>query len=248
MIPSHSRSQPIIIIIKIVVALAFFVFAWRTSRKSKSTLNRCFITSFIAWGTYTVLDNVVFIIAPINAFTFHLANVLWRFQMLMIFVYAFFYYSSAMIIRYGDNYFKEKKRVIVQIIVLLCAFIIIAIFTNVQVETSDKIQILPENLPPVGEFLVNEKFNASAAVFVIPFALFVVASIQLVKLTKDVDQDMKYRLIANMIGNILIPIGLIYFLIRSLAFDPGLTSSIVGQFIYFCSPFFIYYSQRSRKE
>jgi hypothetical protein len=234
--------------IKLFVACCFLFYAYKISKKSKTTLNRCFITSFIAWGIYNILDSLIFVIAPISAGLLITANILWRFQMLMIFIYTFFFYSSAMIIQKGDRIMKNKKRIIVQIGLLAIPYIVTAFLSFVEVVTLAGDKILPENLPPPDDtFRVNEHFGLIGSIlFVIPLIYFVIAARRLIVISQKVEiEELKRKIIANLIGNIMIPIGLLYFLARSFLFEPTLVTSIIGQFFFFISPFLIYYSQRS---
>mgnify|MGYP006296202211 CR=1 FL=1 len=242
----HSRSDPIVVSIKVFVALAFFYFAYRISRKSKTTLNRCFVSSFMAWGMYNILDTIVFVVAPINGTWFIIANVLWRLQLLMIFTYAYFFYNTASIVSKSGYQMFERSRFFPQVGLLVAIYIVIAIYSGVSIESVSGILIPKDQLPPSGEFRVNEGFDLHSILFAVPLGYFIIATFRLGQLVRKLEGEMKSRVIANLVGNLMIPVGLLYFLARSFLFEPVLITSIIGQLIFFISPFLIYYSQRPR--
>jgi hypothetical protein len=253
MIPLSQQSHPVLIIIKLFVSGSFFLYAYLVNKKSKSTLNKFFVGSFISWALYNFFDVITMFLAPLGILWFVIANITWRIQILLIMSYTFFVYNSSAIIKFGKDAFANKKRLYFQIALLLLSFIFISIFTRITIQTIDNIGnniIPPEDLPPNAEteFTVNEEFDLHASIFAVPFVFFIIGAVRLALVAKEVESPrMKRNIILNLLGNILIPIGLIYFLLRSFFWEPTLLNSIFGQGFFLLSPILIYRSQ-SKKE
>ncbi|MHA1718317.1 MAG: hypothetical protein ACTSXK_02210, partial [Promethearchaeota archaeon] len=78
----------------------------------------------------------------------------------------------------------------------------------------------------------------------IPFIYYIIATINLVKVIVNTENPMiKRKMLILVIGINLIPIGLLYFLFRSLFFQTySIWSSMIGQFFFLLSPILIFWS------
>ncbi|WP_457556924.1 hypothetical protein [Candidatus Harpocratesius sp.] len=247
-IPSHSRIHPVIVAVKFFVLVFYLFSAYKVYKKQNSTLNKCFATSFVAWAGFNFFDIIVLYIAPISYTAFIIAQIFWRIQLLMLFILTYFTYNTACIIQSSSYIMKEKKQLLLQISILTVSFIILAIFSNISIQNTSGAPLdLVTDLPPQEEFIVKDVFGVFAVIFIVPLSFYLIASFRLGIIAKSIkNKELKRKVIFTIIGNLLIPIGLIYFLIRDIFWDATILNTALGQVIFIFSPIFIFLSQRSK--
>ncbi len=244
----QDRNHPILILIKILVAGFFIYSALRTHKKSRSILNSCFASAFFAWALYNILDVIVLFISPLSYSAFITGQILWRLQTLMIFVYTFFIYNTASIIQSGEFVMKSKSRNLMQGGFLALGYVFIAIFASISIEESATDRVLNPltELPPTVSYTIRNGFGVNAIAFIIPIAFFLLASYHLIKVAQAFDGTaMKQRVYFTLLGNLMIPLGLVYFLLRGILVETTLFNSILGQVFFLLSPIFILIAQKS---
>ncbi|MCF2138814.1 MAG: hypothetical protein K9W44_02005 [Candidatus Lokiarchaeota archaeon] len=247
-IPFHSRIHPVIVAVKLFVLVFYLFSAYKVYKKQNSTLNKCFATSFVAWAGFNFFDIIVLYIAPLSYTAFIIAQVFWRIQLLMLFILTYFTYNTACIVQSSLYIMKEKKQLLLQISILAISYIILAIFSNISIQYASGAPLNPvTDLPPNDDFVVKDVFGVFAVIFVVPLSFYLIASFRLGTIAKSLkNKELKRKVIYTIIGNLLIPIGLIYFLIRDLIWEATILNTAIGQVVFVFSPIFIFLSQRSK--
>jgi hypothetical protein len=227
-----------LIIPKSIVAMLFFLSANRIYKK-EHLINRIFSWAFIIWGIYMVIDAFVFTFAPLNTTIFYICRVLWGIQLFCLLLYAILILNATKIIKWGEYILKNRRELLLEIILFFVLASGLIIFSPLQIADSNGTQINPELLPVNFAVYVKEGFTPiSMVISVTPFIVyFVCAGILFVIARKTEDVVAKRKMYLLIIGILMIPLGLIYFLLRSLFF-PIYTFpvSVLGQLFYMLAP------------
>ena len=236
-----------LIIPKMVVAIMFLFFAIKIHKQSDYFLNKVFFFAFISWGIYNTFDSVSFTFAPVSYTSFIICSILWSLQIILLNLYTGLIFSASTIITKGESKARNNKFLVIEISILLIATILMIIFAPLQIVDGNKILIDPKTLPPLPtvEFSTAEGFSIiSGIASAIPFIFYIVATINLISVIRKTEHgDLRNKMIGLVIGINLIPVGLLYFLIRGLFFQTyTVWNSMIGQFLFLISPILIFWA------
>ncbi|MHA1767977.1 MAG: hypothetical protein ACTSVK_17155 [Promethearchaeota archaeon] len=234
-----------LIIPKMIVAIMFLYFAFKIKHESDYLLNRIFFFTFLSWAIYNTFDSFSFTFAPASYISFLICSVLWALQKILLNTYSGLIFNASKIISKGELRFRKKKYHIIEITFLLISSVLMIIEAPLQILDENKNVIDPKTLPPIGTFSSTEGFSLiSGIASTIPFIYYIIATINLVKVIVNTENPMiKRKMLILVIGINLIPIGLLYFLFRSLFFQTySIWSSMIGQFFFLLSPILIFWS------
>ncbi|QEE18058.1 hypothetical protein DSAG12_03896 [Promethearchaeum syntrophicum] len=234
-----------LIIPKMFVAMMFLFFAFRIKRESNYLLNKIFFFAFLSWAIFSTFDSFSFTFAPASYTSFLICSVLWAIQKVMLNLYSGLVYNASNIITHGELRVKKKKYQFVEITLLLISTVLMIIEAPLQVLDENKDVIDPKTLPPSGVFTSAEGFSViSAIASAIPFIFYIIATVNLSKtIKKTEDRVSKKKMLGLVIGIDLIPIGLLYFMFKSLLFQTySLWTSMIGQIFLFVSPILIFWA------
>ncbi len=236
-----------LIIPKMIVAITFLYFAFKIKRQSNYLLNKIFFFAFLSWVIYNTFDSFSFTFAPASYTSFIICSALWALQKVMLNTYSGLIYNASNIISKGELRVRKKKHQIIEISILLISTVLMIIEAPLQILDGNKDVIDPHTLPPTGVFTSAEGFSLiSAIATVIPLVFYIIATVNLSKVIKKTeDRASKKKMVVLVIGINLIPIGLLYFLFRSLLFPIyTIWTSMIGQFCFLLSPLLIFWALR----
>lgn len=234
-----------LIIPKMIVAITFLYFAFKIKHQSDYLLNKMFFFAFLSWAIYNTFDSFSFTFAPASYISFIICSVLWALQKVMLNAYSGLIYNASNIITKSESRVRNKKYQIIEITLLLISTVLMIIEAPLQVLDENKDVIDPKTLPSLEFFTSAEGFSViSAIASVIPLIFYIIATVNLVKVIKKTeDLVSKKKMIVLVIGINLIPIGLLYFLFRSLFFQTySIWTSMIGQFFFLISPILIFWA------
>ena len=234
-----------LIIPKMIVAITFLYFAFKIKHQNDYLLNKIFFFAFLSWAIYNTFDSFSFTFAPASYTSFIICSVLWALQKVMLNTYSGLVYNASNIITYGELRVRKKKNQIIEITLLLISTVLMIIYAPLQVLDGNKNVIDPTTLPPTGVFSSAEGFSIiSGIATAIPFIFYIIATVNLSKVIKKTEDSVsKKKMFVLVIGIDLIPIGLLYFLFRSLFFQTySIWTSMIGQIFFLISPILVFWA------
>jgi hypothetical protein len=252
----------ILLFIKLPNALFSLAIAFKIKGMSKYILNHLFYIAFVCWSVYIGMDGVLYIIAPNNASTYVLANMM---RDLAIFMLAFIplcFIQASFIIKEGEEIATHVKKVRVVSTFIVSFVIAIIMVLNDTIVVKDltkpgKPIIDPSLLPPTGLFRVTfDSVSLQGQVssfFILAFVAWYVASVLLMFVQQSRESGLKKnRSRFIMLGMLMIPAGICYFVLLPYIYPPSQTTTLqpwfnlVGQLIWAMSPVLVYLGMRLR--
>lgn len=231
---------------KLLVAAAYLTFGTIIYRKRDYVLNKVFFAAFVSWAVYNGLDAFSNTFAASSVTWFRACSIMWTIQMFALYAYAFLIWQAARIIKESEWGLNNRLVVTVFVVFMVLAGVL-AWTAPLQVLDEAGTPIPPGDLPPAGAFQVTEVFNAwTVLLSLVPFVAYFLAAYHILGVLRKVDdRARKRRMIFILVGIMLVPLGALYFMFRSLFFPVySLGSSLVGQAFFLGAPVFIYLSQR----
>ena len=240
----------VLIVPKTIASILFLLVALKIySLNKKYALNRIFFITFLSFSLYLLLDIFVYLFAPYSQTMFDIANIIFKIQMLILAFYMYMLFLASLVIKQGTKILKNKWVWLIGVIVLIlgiliCTFKIIVVLD----ENNNILTGLPPEVP--GFKATNgtkEGYNSILALLIsgFPFLLVIYTIVLFIQLRNKlkIDDPSRKRMLYFIIGIILIPFGLLYFIIQgSVAFN-SYPAIIVGYVIWIISPFFLWESQ-----
>ena len=239
-----------LIIPKMIVAITFLYFAFKIKKQSDYLLNKILFFAFLSWAIFSTFDSFSFTFAPASYTSFIICSVLWALQKVMLNMYSGLIYNTSRIISHGELSVRKKKSHIVEITLLLISTVLMIIYAPLQILDENSKIIDPKTLPPTGVFSSAEGFSIIGGIATaIPFIFYIIATINLSKVIKKTeDRTSKKKMLVLVIGINLIPVGLLYFLLKNLFFQTySIWTSMIGQIFLLTSPVLISWALRKDK-
>ncbi len=239
----YDETRLITMFIKIFVASFFFFMSVRVKKKNpKYILNRFFSWAFISWGLYVLIDAFVYIILPLGETQWYIAQVLYGIEYDFLFSYAFLLLNAVKIIRGGSVVLRNKKQLFFELFFLVAFATLIIAVTRAGVLVGENL-IPPSELPLAqGAFTLTEGVVPMTLIgSAIPFLFYGYAVYLLIGVIKEAgDPETKRKMKLMVIGILLIPVGILYFVFRGMTSDEfSIGSSIIGQLFFISAPIFI---------
>ena len=240
----------LLIVPKTVASILFLLVALKIFHLNKKyALNRIFLITFLSFSVYLLLDIFVYIFAPYSQEMLNIANIIFKIQIFILAFYMYMLFLASLLIKYGTKILKFKWVWLIGVIILILAILICTF--KIIVVLDENGNIITE-LPPIvtGFKATNgtkEGYNSLLALLISAFPLLldiytIVLFIQIRNGLK-IDDPSRKLMLYFIIGIILIPFGLLYFILQgSVAFN-NYPSIIIGYVIWIISPFFLWKSQ-----
>ena len=239
----------LLIVPKTVASILFLIVALKIfSHNKKYALNRIFFITFLSFSLYLLLDIFVYIFAPYSQEMLIVANIIFKIQMFILAFYMYMLFLASLVIKYGIKKLKSKMVWFIGVIIFILAILICTFKIIVVLDENGNIIDLP---PTVSGFKATngtkDGYNPILALIISGFPLLldiytIVLFIQ-VKNKLEINDPARKRMLNFIIGIILIPFGLLYFILQgSVAFN-NYPSIIVGYVIWIISSFFLWKSQ-----
>ncbi len=247
----YDKYRAWLIPIKLIVAISFLVYGKKVRKKSDYVVNRLFFYGFLSFALYLILDSAFLILTPASQLWYNIANIVWVLSLLGLFLYTFFTYMAGRIINQGEHILRRKVEVLFLLGLFIIAGTLMGVYSEISVINSSGDVINSSNLPPTGNFRVIEKFSLLSTILaLIPFGFNFWTLIFLNGVRKKAkDEHTKKRMELLLWGLFMIPLGLLYFLLRSNFFPIyQFWDSIIGQIFFFIAPLLISKSQALKKE
>jgi hypothetical protein len=232
--------------VKLVVGIIFVIFSVQFRRK-EYILNQIFGWAFISWAAYMLIDSFVFAFAPLSPLIYYICRGLWVIQLFALVFYAFFIFNAVKVIKYGEWIFEKKKELFFEIGVTILVALLLAINSPLTILDANKHRVDPNTLPVDFPVSVSEGFTTLGMIIsIFPFVIYFISAYFMIRTAqKTEDPRAKGRMYLLLIGILMIPVGLIYFLLRGIFF-PIYTFpvSLVGQLFYMSVPFLVFLALR----
>jgi hypothetical protein len=257
--------QPAIDITRLIVVLAKIgdctlsaLIAIIIKRRSKYILNTLFSFALIGWAIYIGTDTILYQIAPISLLFFNIANMLRDIGMIGISIVPLCYIFAAFLIRDGEEitFHQKRKRLVLAFVVNFAIIMGVIMNDSIMVYQKNadgtKTLIDPATLPPTVPYSVNfdsvSLWGRIAFIFYLSYVAWYVAAIYLMFIVQKRESGVeKQRAIYIMIGILMIPSGIVYYvLLGTFKVPPDIYAilDILGHIIWMLSPIMIYLSLR----
>ncbi|MHA1371431.1 MAG: hypothetical protein ACTSWN_13260 [Promethearchaeota archaeon] len=240
--------------IKLMNCILSISIAFRIKKISKYSLNLMFFLAFTGWGIFIGLDGILFVIAPNSLFLYKIANILRDICLAMLGLTSLCFVLSSFVVKEGEVLALFTRRFRLVLAFFLNFFIVLGLILNDHIEIKDKMTgeiIDPSGLPPIIEFYVDFDQNIFAYIFYCTFVFwYVLAVVSIFHTQKQTTGISKLKVRWIMIGMIMIPAGIIYFVIIAFlktASGSVLGLMVIGQVIWACSPIFVLVGLRIRQ-
>jgi hypothetical protein len=258
-----------LLVIKLLIAMISFWLAIKIRRLSSYILNYLFYLAFLGWGVYISAEAILYIIAPFSAFTLAVANILLDISMIMISLIPLSFIQAAFMLKEGEEIaFHQKRKRLVAAFVVNFVIIIGVILNDSIIVTSGGKVLTGNQLPPTGKYMVSfdsrwltSGINSTtlpgfiAFIFYLTYVVWYVAGISIMTSVARAETNGKkrMRLILIIIGILLIPAGIVYFVLKPLLLlFENLSANIVlsddldfiGQVMWLLSPAVVYLGLR----
>ncbi|MHA1891423.1 MAG: hypothetical protein ACTSYS_10580 [Promethearchaeota archaeon] len=249
------------------VKLINFIFstliAVKIRKLSKYILNFLFFVAFISWGLFILTDGILFIIAPNGKELYYTANIIRDLDVFFITVTPLCLLLASFVIKEGEEiaFVKKKKRLMSLYIVNFIIIVLLIVMDRVLV-LEDGAILSPEQLPPSSSNFsvnfdslwlilgINKDTIEGFLAFIFYLSLcgwYFFAVFQLFYKQKYESSIKRLRAKFIALGIIMIPMGIIYFIIIPFLKVPSdfkwLTNTI-GQVIWASSPLFVFLGMR----
>ena len=244
----YEPAKALLLPINLSIAIDFIIFGIKIKKKEKEYIvNSLFLTAFLFWAIYLIMDGISTTFACASPSAFKIANILWDLEIFSLFAYTYTVFLIIRIIRNGENILKNRTRLIVEIVVIVIFAIIAMAYSQITIYDSTGALVSPDDLPYTnGVFQTKDSFEKLGLyVVVLAFLLNIVSLVFLTKVRNACTVQLtKQRMTYMIVGITMIPLGLLYFLLRSMFFPNfSFGVSIIGQLMFAIAPFAIWKSQ-----
>ncbi len=245
----------VLIFPKLVASALFLMVAIKIYASNKKyLLNRIFLLTFLSFSLYLLLDIFVYIFAPYSATMLLIANIVFKIQLFILTLYMYMLFLASLIVKNGSESMQSKRvwiigGILLVLMVFICIFkIIVVLDSNGEVIT---------DLPPVTSGFkatnaTGEGYSDILVLLITGFPLlldvYTIVLFTQVKNGLQSNDPARKQMVYFIIGIILIPAGLIYFILQGMIAFNSYPSIILGYAIWIASPFFIWKSQIGKKK
>lgn len=253
-IPTHPLEY-VLIVPKALASIFFLITALKIySLHKEFTLNKICLFMYLSFSIYLFLDIFVYIFAPYSDFALYIANILFKIQIVLLVVYMYSLYLASMVIKTGDDVLHLKRTWIIGGILVILTLLTLIFKIIVVLDENGNIIT---NLPPTEEGFkatngTKEGFSDFLTLIfsAVPVLLDFYALALFIDFRTKLDpQDPKRKQIRFfIIGNLLIPLGLIYFVIQSIIALHDYGWILAGYAFWLIAPYFLWISQIGKKE
>jgi hypothetical protein len=250
-----------LLFIKIPNALFSLAIAFKIKSLSKYILNYLFYLAFICWSVYISMDSVLYIIAPNGEFAFILANMMRDLGAFMLAFTPLCFIQAGFIIKEGEEIalHVKKKRVVYTFLVSFIIALVMVLTDTIVVrdQTKPGKPIIDPSLlpPPPDTFRVTfDSITLQGQVssfFILVFVAWYVASVLLMFVQQSRESGLKKnRSRFVMLGMLMIPAGICYFVLLPYTFPASQTPdfqpwiNFIGHVIWAMSPVLVYLGMR----
>lgn len=250
----------ILLAIKIPNALFSLGIAFKIKGMSRYILNQMFFLAFIGWSVYISTDALLYIVAANNAAAFSFANIMRDVGVFMLAFTPFCFLQASFIIKEGEEIalHEKKKRLIFAFVITFVMALILALTDTIIVRDltlPGKPIIDPSLLPPSGAFRVTfDSVTVQGQVstfFILVFVAWYIASVLLMFIQQSRESGLKKtRSWFIMLGILMIPIGILYFILLPYVFPMSQNANVqpwvnlIGHVIWAMSPVLVFLGMR----
>lgn len=199
---------------KIVQLLVYVVLAIVIYRRSDYILNRILALAFAGWAVYICMDAIFFsigaIVNPVGLTTaatgagpLFVINIMRDVAVVAASCYGFLMLGASLVVRYGEKKLQESKPQILVIVIVAVLFIV----PNVALDW-----IIYNQAPLVG---VNTDIGIGAIFIVLIIIVYLIGLVFFIQTYRESPPERKRKILYLIIGLIMVPLGLIYWVVMS---------------------------------
>lgn len=214
------------------------------------TLNRVYCAAFCIWALFNLFDATLLLIAPLSETAFYIANFFRDIQMSCLIIFAFLIYLSYRIIKEGTQSIVNT-RLFIEIAIFCVIIIWIITLDRIEVWNTLNQKIPASEIKDSVEDLRGVPIISTeiAILAIIPILFYVYAMIQMLILGSKVDDlTLKKRMTKRAIGLLLIPTGVIYFIIQNVLNWDNIIFILAGYIFYVLASILVWSSQNKEKK
>nr|MDO8110486.1 hypothetical protein [Candidatus Sigynarchaeota archaeon] len=252
----------IIFYAKLVDVVISITLAMKIKRLSSYILSRLFFLAYTGWSVFIASDAVLFEIAMLSPAFFVMANILRDISIVMICLVPVCFIIGVFVIKEGEEIAIEKKKGRLISLFLMSLIITTGILLNDKIVVYD-ITVNPivpfgiDELPPLpGTYLVNfDQSTGFPLVFYLIFVAWYVTGTMLMFSIQHRESGIKkMRARRIMWGILMIPAGIVYFVILGYLFpDTGSLElrgilTVLGHVLWNLSPTLIFLGLRMKEK
>jgi hypothetical protein len=236
--------------LKLGEAIFFIFMALQIRQKNREyILNKIFAAAFISFAIYLISDSLAYLFAPQGYVWYMIGRIFYVIGYTGLFSYSFILVNGVRVIKNGEIVLEDKVKLWLLFGITFVCLGLFLVSTKIKIYNGLNQLIDPQNLPPTDSFYMTEGLTtASIIASILPLIFYGFAVTTIIRIiNSSQNPSIKRNMIFMGLGIAMIPIGIIYFMVRGLIWQEySIFSTIIGHIFYISSPIAIYFSS-SRK-
>jgi hypothetical protein len=227
--------------------LLFLILGIKIYRVRHYILNQLFCGIFLFWSLYTLTDVIIYTTAANNELAYNIAIIFWYLQNLCA-------SWICLLILYASNVIRESSSSIetshipLNIIIFTILGLIISLFSQIVILDETKTMIAINQASTAETVNIQALLDLPALIAsIFLLCLYLFAVVRLIPTIKHTSTPIiKRKMIQLICGMMLLPLGMIYFIVQSQLGFYGFWEIFIGHFMWMLSPIIIWESQRKK--
>jgi hypothetical protein len=247
---TYMSTEYFLLIPKIIDFFLFLILGVKIYRLKKYVLNQLYCGMFLLWALYMVTDLIIPVTGGNSYEWFVIDTNLWYLQQFAAICLSVVGLFATLIIKNGTQSITRVK-IIIGIAIIIVFSYLITIDGGIYVLDSHDVIVPPESLPTMG-IIRSTTFTGPFCIIGASGALLIIiyAALALVPFLKKIpSKELQTRMILLIVGILMLPTGMIYYILLAIFGPVNFYSVIVGHMFWALAPIFIWFSQkRAQKE